>query len=65
MNTVSIDLYNLFMPVVQLFRNWLEINVSFAGTTFPLWAVICFVLLVSIFIRVLASLGAIIVHYAD
>lgn len=65
MNAVTIDLYNLFMPVIQLFRNWLEIEVSFSNVSFPLWAVICFVLLVSIFIRVLASLGAIVVHYSD
>ena len=65
MNTVSIDLYNLFFPVIQLFRNWLEIEVSFAGVSFPLWAVVCFVLLLSIFVRVLASLGGIITHYVD
>lgn len=65
MSNASIDLYTLFMPVINLFRNWLEIEVSFANVSFPLWAVICFVLLVCIFVRVLASIGGIITHYVD
>lgn len=61
----NIDLYGLFIPVVNLFRTWLNIEVSFANVTFPMWAVSCFILLVSIFIRVLASIGGIITHYVD
>lgn len=53
----SIDLYNLFLPAIQFLRNWLEIEVSFAGVTFPIWAIFAFIILLAIFMRVLGSLG--------
>lgn len=61
----NIDLYNFYIPVVNLFRQWLTIEVSFANVTFPMWAVVCFILLLAIFVRVLASIGGIITHYVD
>lgn len=54
---VVADLFSLFQPAIDLVLDWLNIQIKFGVTTFPLWAVFAFLLLLGIFMRLISALG--------
>lgn len=50
------DLRNLFMPCIDLLKDWLTIEVTLFGFSFKLWGVFAFVLMLGIFVRLIQFL---------
>lgn len=50
-------LSGLFTPVMNLFLDFLSIQVVFGGLSFPVWAFFAFSILIGIFMRIISVIG--------
>lgn len=53
---MTIDLSALFMPCIDLLKEWLTIDVLFFGHSFKLWGIFAFILMLGIFVRLIQFL---------
>ena len=50
---------NFFVPIANMFKEFLTINVTFFGNTIPLYIFLIFGLLIGLFIKMLSLIGGI------
>lgn len=56
---MTFDLSSLFMPCIELLKDWLTIDVVLFGYSFKLWGVFAFMLMLGIFVRLVQALTGI------